>query len=108
MSNRFFLSVLALFIAVTPSRAQQPTPPAAEPQSPATLTVCGQEVATPRISPPGNSGPVVLFIAPCFEAQGNTSLIDINTYLYYIHQKASQPSQGIWVPSDASTEKTLL
>src|SRR5207244_13601290 len=32
----------------------------------------------------------------------------INTYLYYIQQQASQPSQGIWVPYDASTEKTLL
>src|SRR5689334_15089863 len=98
MSNRFFLSVLVLVIAATPIRAQQPGAAPAAPQAPATITVCGQEVATPRAAPPVGSGPVVLFIAPCFEAQGNTSLIDINTYLYYIQQKASQPSQGIWVP----------
>src|SRR5690242_18254266 len=93
--------------AAAPHNLQQPAAPA-QAQTPATITVCGQQVSAPRIAPPANSGPVVLFIAPCFEAQGNTSLIDVQTYLYYIQQKASQPSQGIWVPYDASTEKTLL
>src|SRR5204863_2924804 len=108
MSNGFVFSIFAFLAAAIPLRAQQPAAAPATPQAPATITVCGQEVATPRVSPPGNSGPVVLFIAPCLEAQGNTSLIDINTYLYYIQQKASQPSQGIWVPFDAAAEKTIL
>jgi outer membrane protein insertion porin family len=107
MSNRLFLSGLALFAAAGHLYAQEtPAAPAAQP--PATITVCGQEVSTPRATPPASSKPVVLFIAPCFEAQGNTSLIDVNTYLYYIQQKASQPSQGIWVPYDDTTEKTLV
>src|SRR5206468_1062196 len=108
MPNRLSLSVLTVLILATPLHAQQPTAPPAAQQPPTTITVCGQEVATPRAVPPANSGPVVLFIAPCFEAQGNTSLIDVNTYLYYIQQKASQPSQGLWVPYDAAAEKTLV
>jgi outer membrane protein insertion porin family len=108
MSKGFVLFVFALLATATPSRAQQPAAAPAAPQGPATITVCGQEAPAPRAAPPADSGPVVLFIAPCFEAQGNTSLIDVNTYLFYIQQKASQPSQGIWVPYDASTEKTLL
>ena len=108
MPNRLSLSVLTVLTLATPLHAQQPTAPPAAQQPPTTITVCGQEVATPRAVPPANSGPVVLFIAPCFEAQGNTSLIDVNTYLYYIQQKASQPSQGLWVPYDAAAEKTLV
>src|SRR5213592_2731888 len=46
-------------------------------------TVCGQQ-ATPLAQPPDGSGPVVLYIAPCFDAQGNASLIEAQTYLYYI------------------------
>src|SRR5262249_45360893 len=54
------------------------------------------------------SGPVVLFIAPCFEAQGNASVIEPQTYLYYIQLKASRPSEGVWVPWDGNSEKTVL
>src|SRR5438309_1101367 len=106
MSYRLFQSLLVFFAIAAPLEAQQPAAPAAD--APTTITVCGQQVAAPRATPPSTSGPVVLFIAPCFEAQGNTSLIDVNTYLYYIQQKASQPSQGIWVPYDAAAEKTLV
>ncbi|HZS10628.1 MAG TPA: POTRA domain-containing protein, partial [Nitrospirales bacterium] len=91
-------------LAAAPLEAQQPPAPA---QPTTTITVCGQQVPAPRLAPPANSGPVVLFIAPCFEAQGNTSLIDIQTYLFYIHLKASQPSQGVWVPYDAKAEQTI-
>jgi len=49
----------------------------------------------------------VYLIAPCFEAQGGTSLIDYETYLYYIHLKPSQPSQGVWTPDDEAAEKVI-
>src|SRR5260221_14760077 len=94
-------AALGLVAAASPADAQQ-APPAE-----AAVTVCGSQVV-PRAAPPANSGPVVLFIAPCFEAQGNASLVDIQTYLYYIQIKASRPSEGVWIPYDDTTEKTVL
>ncbi|HEY7293101.1 MAG TPA: BamA/TamA family outer membrane protein [Vicinamibacterales bacterium] len=70
------------------------------------VTVCGQ-TAQPRAEPPAGSAPVVLFIAPCFEAQGNASVIEPQTYVYYIQLQASQPSQGKWVPYDDKAEQTI-
>ena len=68
--------------------------------------VCGQQIS-PRAQPAPNSAPVVLFIAPCFEAQGNQSVIEPQTYLYYIQQKFSAPSQNQWVLYDETSEKTI-
>ncbi len=96
------LAVAALALLAAPVAAQeQPAAPALPPAS-----VCGQQIA-PRAQPAANSAPVVLFIAPCFEAQGNQSVIEPQTYLYYIQQKASVPSQGQWVPYDDTSEKTI-
>src|SRR5438876_2196280 len=78
-------------------------------QAPAQLpiaTVCGQQTR-PAAEPPVGSGPVVLYVAPCFEAQGNQSVVESQTYLFYIQLKPSAPSQGNWVPYDESTEKIL-
>jgi len=72
------------------------------------IQFCGQEAAAPRAEPPAGSGPVVLAFGPCFEAQGGTSVIEPQTYLYYIQLKQSRPSEGVWIPYDDSTEKTLL
>ena len=38
---------------------------------------------------------------------GQRSVIEPQTYLYYIQLKTSQPSQGIWMPYDESTEKII-
>ena len=70
------------------------------------VTVCGQQRA-PLAQPQAGSPPVVLFIAPCFEAQGGTSVIEPQTYVYYIQLKTSQPSQGIWIPYDESSEQII-
>ena len=109
MAKRLLLSGLMFLVGAraTVVAAQQPAAPA-QPEPATTIPVCGQQVPAPRTLPPANSGSVVLFIAPCFEAQGGTSLIDYQTYLYYIQLKASQPSQGIWVPYTDATEKTIL
>ena len=72
------------------------------------IQFCGQEAAAPRAQPPAGSGPVVLAFGPCFEAQGGTSVIEPQTYLYYIQLKQSRPSEGVWIPYDDATEKTLL
>jgi outer membrane protein insertion porin family len=72
------------------------------------IKFCGQEAPAPRAQPPAGSGPVVLAYGPCFEAQGGTSVIEPQTYLYYIQLKQSRPSEGVWIPYNDTTEKTLL
>ena len=82
----------------SPAPAPAPRRPAA-PAAPArAATVCGQPIpprARSRRRAPARSSSS---IAPCFEAQGNASVIEPQTYLYYIQLKASRPSQGVWVP----------
>jgi outer membrane protein insertion porin family len=109
MFNRVQSLVLAAL--VVPAAAARAQSPAAAPQTASAsgnpTTICGQPIPAPRALPPPTSGPVVYLIAPCFEAQGNVSLVDYQTYLFYIQQKASRPSEGVWVPFDAEAEKTL-
>src|SRR3954454_13908216 len=99
------LAVAALALIAAPLAAQA-QPPAAAPAALPPANVCGQQIS-PRAQPPAGHAPVVLFIAPCFEAQGNASVIDAQTYLYYIQQKFSAPSQNQWVNYDDSSEKTI-
>src|SRR5713101_4737853 len=94
-------AALSLLAVPPPVRAQ----PAAQPLPP--LTVCGQQTR-PLAQPAAGSEPVVLIIAPCFEAQGNASVIEPQTYVYYIQLKASRPSEGVWVAYDATSEKTII
>ena len=61
----------------------------------------------PAALPPANSPPVVYLLGPCFEAQGGASVIEPETYLYYIQLKPSQPSQGNWTPYNEETEKVI-
>ncbi len=57
--------------------------------------------------PPAGSAPVIYLVAPCWEAQGNQTLVEPATYLYYIELRASLPSQAKWVPYDEQAEKTV-
>ena len=99
------LGVAAL--AVAPARAQDAAPPAQA--VPGSIRFCGQDVPPPPSLPPAGSGPVVYQIALCFDAQGGTSVIDGETYLYYIQLKPSQPAlTGKWTPYDEAAEKTIL
>ncbi|MGE0449997.1 MAG: BamA/TamA family outer membrane protein [Vicinamibacterales bacterium] len=110
MLRRLGFSVLAatIFGGASGASAQQPaTAPAAAQTPAASATICGQTVAAPRTLPPAGSGPVVWLIAPCFLAQGNTSLVDYETYLYYIQLRASRPSEGVWVPFTEETEDLI-
>ena len=94
------LVLASLFLPVA-ARAQQPA--AANP-----TTVCGAPIPRPAALPPAGSGPVIFQIVPCFAAQENVNLVDIQTYLYYIRLKYSQPSQGIWIPYNEDAEKQIL
>jgi outer membrane protein insertion porin family len=95
---------LSLAAALAGASVQAQTPAGAE-SNPRTL--CGQPIPEPRALPPTGSGPVVYQMALCFEAQGNTSLIDFQTYLYYIQLKSSRPSEGVWVPWDETAEQIV-
>jgi outer membrane protein insertion porin family len=102
------LAVAALLLIAAPLAAQDSSAGAGqlEPAALPSLTVCGQQT-TPRAQPPAGSGPVVLIIAPCFEAQGNAAIIEPQTYVYYIQLKQSTPSQNQWVPYDDSSERII-
>jgi outer membrane protein insertion porin family len=60
----------------------------------------GQNTAA---QPPPDSPPLVRFIEIVFPEQGNTSLIEPETYLYYIHTRPSRPSVGEWIAYDRGT-----
>jgi outer membrane protein insertion porin family len=100
------LAALVLAASSPLASAQQPAAPA---RPGAALTVCGVSVPPPAALPPAGSGPVLWQISPCFEAQGNVTLVDITTYLYYmeLQQKTSRPSQAIWTPYDDSIEEAI-
>jgi outer membrane protein insertion porin family len=106
MLKRFGVSVAAAAMLLSTATAYAQDPAAAPAQS-SGQTICGQPVPPPRSLPPAGSGPVVYLIAPCFEAQGNTSLVDIQTYLFYIQLRASRPSENVWVPYNEDTENTI-
>jgi outer membrane protein insertion porin family len=108
MFNRLRVSLAALamlLLAGAGAQAQQPAAAA----SASGATICGQQVPAPQALPPAGSAPVVYLLAPCFLAQGNTSLVDLQTYLYYIQtkDKVSQPSRGIWVPYTEEIENSV-
>ncbi len=101
-------AVAALAFLGVPASAQTPAAaPAAQAESLPPIPFCGQQAPAPRAQPPAGSPPVVLAFGPCFEGQGGTSVIEPQTYLYYIQLKQSRPSEGVWVPYDESTEKTI-
>jgi outer membrane protein insertion porin family len=85
-----------------------PLPPVAALPPTGTLSFCGYTIGPPAKLPPAGSGPVVYQYALCFEKQGGTSVIDPQTYVYYIQLKPSQPSQDRWFPYNDATEQIIL
>jgi len=111
-TSLLLLTVLASAAAST-AWAQAPSPATAAqgaaPQAsgPPALTPCRNQIPTPAAQPPANLGAVIYIVELCFSAQGNVPVVDAQTYLYYIRLRASQPSQGIWVPFDEKAEQTI-
>ena len=91
--------------AQTPVQPPAPTPaPAVQaPVAPAPVA----QPAAPRRQPPAGSGAVVSQTEIRFHPV-NESIIEAQTYLYYIQTPLSRPSEGVWVPYNETTEKTLL
>src|SRR6185436_18692662 len=52
------------------------------------------------------SGPLVYQVILCFPKQGNVSLVEPQTYLYYMHGQnyTSSPSRNEWKPYDDATQ----
>jgi outer membrane protein insertion porin family len=70
--------------------------------------LCDQPVPPPARLPAADSGPIVYALGLCFDAQGNVSAIDPETYLFYIRLRPSQPSQDVWNPYDEEVRNTML
>jgi outer membrane protein insertion porin family len=91
--RRLLLVLIAVVAGAVPAAAEQAAPaaPAAQPAA--------------RMPPPG-SGPVVRFLQLRFHPV-DESLIDPQTYLYYIQTQPSRSSDGVWVPYDEAAEQKL-
>ena len=98
---RLFVAVLAAVLAAAEARAQ--TPPglgaAAQPLS-LPATVCDLQVPAPSKLPPAGAGPNTYAILPCFAKQGGASVIEPQTYVFYMEManRVSRPSENRWVP----------
>jgi len=99
--HRFAYVVALVALAPLPARAQ----PATTPDEP--RTVCNLPIPPPANMPPEGGPPVVYQIVPCFEKQGNVSMIDPETYLHYIQTPVSRPSQNEWVPYGDGAMETI-
>ena len=108
----FFFSCALVALVAGSAFAQAPLAPAATPSTPAptgpTIPLCNGAfpIGPPVNNPPAGSGPVVYNIVLCFEKQGNISLIEPQTYLYYIkgQDHVSLPSKNEWKPYNATVE----
>ena len=68
------------------------------------LALAVQAAAAPP-QPPADSPALIRTIELTFPTQGNVSLVDPATYLYYIQTRPSRPSEGVWVPYDEGRAK---
>jgi len=95
------LAVLA--VVAVPAWAQAPVaePAQAPPQAPAV------QRAAPSRLPAAGSGAVVWPTEIRFHPV-NESIIEPQTYLYYIQTPLSRPSENVWTPYNETTEKSLL
>jgi outer membrane protein insertion porin family len=91
---RVLFAALAVGVFAVPAPVGAQAVPAAPAQPAVTL-------------PPADSGPLVRFIELRFEPI-NESLIEPQTYLYYIQTQSSRGSDGVWIPFNEQTEQTLL
>jgi outer membrane protein insertion porin family len=76
--------------------------PAGAPQ-----TICSLPIPPPLREPPAGTPPVVFQIVPCFDRQGNVSMVGPETYLHYIHTAVSRPSQNEWSLYDAAAIESI-
>ena len=121
---RIHICIVATALWATPVSAQAPIAPAPiAPSVPATvkpvllgpgetLSLCNgaYQIGPPANLPPAGSGPVVYNVVVCFPKQGNVSLIESQTYLYYMRSTdlVSLPSRNEWKPYNDQAEQTII
>jgi outer membrane protein insertion porin family len=95
-----------------PSAAPADSPAKQVQNGSATLPLCGgmYQIGAPPKLPPANSGPVIYYVTVCFEKQGGYSVVDPQTYLYYMEaaRSVSDPAADKWVAYTDKTESTII
>jgi outer membrane protein insertion porin family len=101
--------VLSVPVAAQSPEASAPVPSTQgpSPQTPAPGPSAPQAAQAPKL-PPAGSPPLVRFIQITFPTQGDVSVVEPRTYLYYIQTQVSRPSDGVWVPYDEKIDASLL
>jgi outer membrane protein insertion porin family len=93
--------------APTAEPATPPAPGGTQTQPPEPAAAAGQateaQPGAPAKLPPADSPPLVRFIELAFPTQGGQSVIDPQTYLYYLQTQPSRSSDGVWVPYKEET-----
>jgi outer membrane protein insertion porin family len=97
MRKHIFAAVFAVLVLATAPGVSAQAPAPGQPGQAAQVPVPKQ--------PPQDSPPLLRFIRLQFPTQGDASVIEPQTYLYYIQTRPSRPSEGVWVPYD---EKSVL
>jgi outer membrane protein insertion porin family len=100
MSIRTFLAAAIVLgvLGASTAGAQPPAVPAAG------AAAVPQAPAAPKL-PPASSPALLRSIELRFPTQGNVSVIDPQTYLFFVETRPSRPSDGVWAPFD---EKAIL
>src|SRR5688572_10747303 len=94
---RVFLALAATaFLASPPSGAPRP------------WSGCGRQGPRAAGWRAAGSSPDFVAMLLCFDKPGGTSLMEPETYLYYIQTKPSRQYRNLWVPYDAGAEQVLL
>lgn len=71
-------------------------------QAPQSGTPAPAAQAAPKLPPP-DSPPLLRYIELRFPTQGNMSVIEPQTYQYYLQSRPSRSSDGVWVPFNDKT-----
>jgi outer membrane protein insertion porin family len=108
---RCFLTASLIAIAVS-AHAQTTQAPSKPQPTEGTLPLCGgmYQVGPPAKLPPANSGAVVYYVVACFEKQGGFSVVDPQTYLYYMEMahQVSDPASDKWIAYNDKIEQTVV
>lgn len=99
--------VAASLTSTNPALAVNEAPAPSLQDAPPLGSVCGMNIPAPAKLPPADSPLIVIALTLCFEKQGGVSLVEPQTYLYYLQAKPSVPSRDIWVPYTDETEAVL-
>ncbi|MCM3881435.1 MAG: outer membrane protein assembly factor BamA [Vicinamibacterales bacterium] len=104
-------ALLALITSTAFAQAPAAAAPAGAAPTGPTLSLCAgaYNIGPPANNPPAGSGAVVYYLILCFEKQGNISLIEPQTYLYYIkgQDHVSLPSRNDWKPYNPQVEQVF-